>query len=119
MAHKPEELIGAKFGKLTVLQFSHKDTKSNNYYECLCDCGNSKQVAQNHLLSGKIRSCGCLKNKRTRVEPDMNTEVASLQKLLRKHLNTTGMNAVFAILGVLNEYMISNKEYKCYRIVSE
>lgn len=27
---------------------------------CVCECGNIKEVASNNLITGKIKSCGCL-----------------------------------------------------------
>lgn len=33
---------------------------SFNYWECLCECGQTKIVRKDHFKSGAIRSCGCL-----------------------------------------------------------
>lgn len=36
------EMIGKKFGRLTVLSLAEKDSSLKNrclYYECVCDCG--------------------------------------------------------------------------------
>jgi len=52
--------IGQKFKRLTIVEKSNKkDAGRNSYYLCLCDCGNKKLVRRNHLLSGRIVSCGC------------------------------------------------------------
>lgn len=63
------DLIGKKFGKLTVLKFDrieHKrDDKGRNrdkgYWLCKCDCGNEIIVARNLLIANKRKSCGCIK----------------------------------------------------------
>lgn len=55
-----EDLIGKRFGKLTVIKYSHKDKKSNTYWLCKCDCGGENIVRRNHLLSGGVKSCGCV-----------------------------------------------------------
>jgi len=55
------DLVGKKFCRLTVLEFSHKDKFLKSYWLCKCDCGNEKVVEQYHLRGGRIRSCGCLK----------------------------------------------------------
>lgn len=36
---------------------------SHPYYICECECGNIKSVFIGHLISGAIKSCGCLKRK--------------------------------------------------------
>lgn len=55
-----KDITGMKFGRLTALKKDHVNEKGAHYWECLCDCGNIKVVAKGHLLSGKIKSCGCL-----------------------------------------------------------
>lgn len=55
-------LTGRKYGKLTVLNFSHKDEKNRvNIWNCLCECGNTKKVWSTALNRKKrpTRSCGC------------------------------------------------------------
>lgn len=54
-------LIGQKFGRLTVIEQA-LSRKGKTYWKCLCDCGKYKEVQTRHLRNGKIRSCGCLFN---------------------------------------------------------
>lgn len=57
------DLIGQKFGKLTVIAKTELRTASLNVlWECKCDCGNICYVSTNHLQTGNTQSCGCLKN---------------------------------------------------------
>lgn len=49
--------VGNVFGKLTVIRISHKINRKY-YYECLCECGNSKIISAANLREG-TRSCGC------------------------------------------------------------
>lgn len=57
-----EVYIGQKFGKLTVTsEQKHVPGFVYRMADCRCDCGKDKQVAASHLLSGRIKSCGCLK----------------------------------------------------------
>lgn len=61
-----KNLIGQKFGKLTVIE------RSNNYvspkgqsqvmYICKCDCGKEVEVASSSLQQGFTNSCGCLRS---------------------------------------------------------
>jgi len=57
------KLIGNKYEKLTVISFSHSSgpPSYNKYWNCKCDCGNTKIVRGAHLESTNIRSCGCLR----------------------------------------------------------
>lgn len=52
------DLTGKRFGRLTVICLDHKE---NGYYfwECKCDCGNSKIVKTSLLRNGHTQSCGC------------------------------------------------------------
>jgi len=54
---KPLDLIGQKFGRLTVL----RKIKTNRIkWECICTCGKTKTIAPESLLRGHTKSCGCL-----------------------------------------------------------
>lgn len=59
-------LEGQRFGKLTVISYSHesKDNRNNKhfYWNCKCDCGNEKVVDQHCLIYGSTKSCGCIKH---------------------------------------------------------
>lgn len=50
--------IGTKFGRWTVLGFSHTATKGA-FWRCRCDCGVKRLVAARGLRSGTSLSCGC------------------------------------------------------------
>ena len=59
-----EDLSGRKFGKLSVLNFSHSDKYKNKRWECLCECGNKTFVTTSLLNKGHSKSCGkCRKGK--------------------------------------------------------
>lgn len=56
-----KDLTGREFGKLKVLQFSRTEY-NENIWECQCSCANATIVYKttNQLMSGKVKSCGCL-----------------------------------------------------------
>ena len=63
-----EDMVGRKFGKLTVLGFFKKDVPTKNrpnqkivYFKCECECGNIKEIMAKSVLNGDTKSCGCLK----------------------------------------------------------
>lgn len=66
---KIKDLTGQKFNRLTVLELHHKKQRYDKkgikngftyYYLCLCDCGNTKIVSKNNLVTSHVQSCGCL-----------------------------------------------------------
>lgn len=56
-------LVGKTFGKLTVVKEIKERQNRKIIWECLCECGIIKNIAGNHLLAGKILSCGCHRKK--------------------------------------------------------
>jgi hypothetical protein len=52
--------IGDVFGRLTIIEFSHKDKWYKKYWRCQCQCGNITTVIERCLLNGETKSCGCL-----------------------------------------------------------
>lgn len=50
---------GNKYGKLTVLKRLEK-RNGDYYWSCLCDCGNKTIVKSGNLVSGGVKSCGCI-----------------------------------------------------------
>lgn len=56
-----KDITGERFGKLTVLSFSHINKKDNwAYWDCICDCGNKRVACGTRLRNGELKSCGCL-----------------------------------------------------------
>ncbi len=54
-----KNLIGQKFGKLTVAEFSYVRDEAS-YWLCKCNCGNECIVVCRSLTSNNTKSCGCL-----------------------------------------------------------
>ena len=61
------DLIGQKFGKLTVFERAddciHPSGKHSTRWLCKCDCGNEIIVIGQHLKKGLTKSCGCLQKR--------------------------------------------------------
>ena len=52
-------LIGQKYGKLTVLEETLlRDNSGSVKWKCLCDCGNITYIPTNSLTSGNSTTCG-------------------------------------------------------------
>ena len=59
---RPKNILGETFGKLKVISFSRKDNNNKTVWNCLCGCGNKHEARYSDLTSGKINSCGCIRN---------------------------------------------------------
>ena len=61
----PSDIVGQKFGMLTVTSFDRVEERSGRtrprryFYNCKCDCGNDKVLVRTNIITGHIRSCGC------------------------------------------------------------
>ena len=58
----PSQMIGMRFGKLTVTAEDSDNHTTLRKVICRCDCGKEKSVATRDLKSGRITSCGCDKS---------------------------------------------------------
>lgn len=63
----PKDIVGQKFGRLTVLEYSHAERRKTwkqkacyHFYKCECDCGNITWASRPQLKQGRKKSCGCI-----------------------------------------------------------
>ena len=59
------DLTGQTFTRLLVLSEAERGKDGQIYWNCICDCGNTKKVRSDHLRNRSIASCGCLKKELT------------------------------------------------------
>lgn len=57
--NKRKNLLGQKFGLLTVIDDAGNDEYGNSLWRCQCDCGNIKIIKGGNLTSGGTITCGC------------------------------------------------------------
>lgn len=58
IAYNRIDRTGKKYGLLTVISYSHT-VKNRPWWNCVCDCGNTKVANAHELVSGDTKSCGC------------------------------------------------------------
>lgn len=60
------DIIGKRYGRLTVISYSHKEKVKNrykHYYNCDCECGKRNiLVERNNLIYGNTKSCSCIRS---------------------------------------------------------
>lgn len=60
-----KDIANKKFGRLTALYVVPNNSYHTRWH-CVCDCGNTKDVLQQNLVNGHVRSCGCFLSERNR-----------------------------------------------------
>lgn len=58
------DLSGSEFNGVKILRVSHKNKRSEYYYECLCHCGKTFVGNGYQVRTGDKKSCGCLLDSR-------------------------------------------------------
>ena len=103
------DLTGQKFGRLTALY----PVPNNNYrtrWHCICDCGNTKDVLQQSLCNGHVRSCGCY-----RIERDKEKISALNASMNRESHNETKTRLYRIWIGIKSRCFDKNhSSYKKY-----
>ena len=55
------DLVGKKINRLTIVGVAGRSESRHIMLECRCDCGNTVFTRGVSLLSGRTRSCGCIR----------------------------------------------------------
>lgn len=55
-------LVGQKFGKLTVISMATKNKWNQIMWNAYCVCGEQTTVRTYDLVHNKIKSCGCYRS---------------------------------------------------------
>ncbi len=69
---KYKGLIGTKHGRYTILNISRKEYRNTGQItwvaDCICECGNERQIPACKLFTNTLLSCGCLARKLNQYE---------------------------------------------------
>lgn len=85
---KIKSLLGLKFGRLLVVEFSGQDKNRNSKWKCQCDCGTIKIILGVCLKDGSTVSCGCYRKEINRAIAAKNAKPegeAALNELFRRY----------------------------------
>jgi hypothetical protein len=61
---KTENIIGRRYGRLTVMEYITGNPK-HTLVRCICDCGKEWTGRVSSLIKGNTQSCGCFKKEAT------------------------------------------------------
>lgn len=82
------DLTGKRFGRLDVLYEVDKKQSSDRIWKCKCSCGTVKNVRQRLLITGKTKSCGCIRKeelvKRSTKHNCSNTRIYGIYAKMKK-----------------------------------
>lgn len=95
------ELIGQRFGRLTVIKEGGRAKSRSVIWICQCDCGNIHNVTTSLLIKGSIKSCGCLRREMV------------IQKNYKHGLSNTRLYHIWASIKD-RCYRKSDKNYPSY-----
>lgn len=59
-------LIGQRFGRLTVIERAGSDKRKESIWRCQCKCGGERLVLSSLLRDGRVTSCGCARVENSR-----------------------------------------------------
>jgi len=97
------DMVGQRFNRLVVLHIAHKDKRGAYFWNCLCDCGETKIVRGVSLRDKDTQSCGCLNRERTSI---------TLSKLKFKDL--TGQKfGRFRVIDVADKTKLGAYRWNC------
>lgn len=71
------DLIGRRFGRLTVESRCGVNAHRRVVWFCRCDCGGVKHASTHSLTRGRVKSCGCLVNGRASKLEEALREIAN------------------------------------------
>lgn len=63
-----KNIIGDRYGRLTVTEFFGVAKDRHSLWKCQCDCGAEIVAAGQNLKSGATQSCGCLRKEITKTQ---------------------------------------------------
>lgn len=78
------EIIGKKFGKLTIMEYTNRIVNHRTFWKALCDCGNiiyiSRKQLGDYCSPDRPFSCGCIAKESCGPNGQVPIEEAALRK---------------------------------------
>lgn len=94
MPYKKRKLpIGKTFNQLTIIKEIPSPYPNRRYIYCSCTCGSKTVVRYDGLKSGSVKSCGCLRSKKSEAQIEKakvtkrKTEVCKAEEYIGKQYN--------------------------------
>ncbi len=84
------DLIGRRFGRLLVLSRAENKVRTNSrgfeiYWNCICDCGRTKNISSKSLRNGVTKSCNCISKEEVAARTEGDRQGPSWRCLFRAY----------------------------------
>lgn len=136
MGNRTKNIVGQRYGRLTVLERDFEDprvlTQKASFWKCQCDCGNIITVNYSNLSRGQTKSCGCLSKESRNSLDDLSGKkfgritVLELDKTYRHEHNIKNHSAYWLckcdcgkIFSTTRERLLNKKIQSCGCLVSK
>lgn len=111
--------IGSTFGELKCVEFKkYKDSKQyeKGLWLCICSCGLSIEIEQYRLLNNTVKSCGCLRSRKSGSKNNNwkgYEEISSVYfNSIKRHAETRGLVFEISIKYIWNLFI--KQKRLCY-----
>jgi hypothetical protein len=99
-----KDLIGEKFGRLTVVEKTDRVFHGNVVWKCVCDCGTTRYVPTTSLQTGNTQSCGCLTKDNQRSAVALPSGQAAFNRLWKTYFDNSKK--------LSREFSLSKEEFR-------
>lgn len=87
------KILGQRFNLLTALSIDNNLKHPQGVvYKFICDCGSMHSAVGRYVVSGKVKSCGCLQKKKNRKSAIL--ELLYSDKKSSKHFNVESSDSI-------------------------
>lgn len=104
---KKNNLVGFKFGRLTVASEVLPKMTRKVRWNCICECGNKVQLIADNLASGHSKSCGCLAR-----------EITAIRHTIHSHTRDRGKSSEYVAWCHMRD-RCNNHKAKSYRFYGQ
>lgn len=89
------DIVGQRFGRLTVSKLLEEKKYNETAYLCECDCGKETTATRSQLTGGKKKSCGCLRKESPSNVLDLTGQSFGMLTVIQRAGKTMNDNAVW------------------------
>lgn len=115
MSHSPKyNLTGVVFGELTAVSKTTRRYKGYILWQCICSCGRTVFYDCSRLMLGRVKSCGCLKERQSYYHPNFK----GFGNIPLKYFNSVRVGSkrrglTFGLTIEYVDFLLEKQQFKC------